>query len=75
VPEMEVDKAADRPHIGADANPKKVSQETPATRTEEGSRGEASVTPRATAKSASGGKTFMALTGSGVGSQISASQL
>jgi hypothetical protein len=75
VPEMVVDKAADPPHAGADANPEKVSQETPAAQTEEGNHGEASVTPGTAAKSASGGKTFTSLTRSGVGSQSSASQL
>jgi hypothetical protein len=74
-PGMEVDKAADPPHAGADAGPEKVSQETPTARTEEGDCGEASVTPGAAAKSASGGRTFMAPTGSSVGSQSSASQL
>jgi hypothetical protein len=75
VPETEFDKATDPPHAGADADPEKVSQETPAARTEEGNCGKVSVTPRAAAKSTSGGKTFTASIGSGAGSQISASQL
>jgi hypothetical protein len=40
-----------------------------------GDRGEASITPGVATKSASGGKTIAALTGSGAGSQSSASQL
>jgi hypothetical protein len=55
---MEVDKATDPPHAGANADHEKVSQETPAARIEQGNRGKASVTPGAAAKSTSGGKTF-----------------
>jgi hypothetical protein len=59
----------------ADAGLGIVSQETFAARTEEDNRDEASVTPRAAAKGASGGRTFTPPTGSSVGSQSSASQL
>jgi hypothetical protein len=52
VPKMEVDKAANPPHAGVDADPEKVSQETPAARTEEGDYGKASVTPGAAANNA-----------------------
>jgi hypothetical protein len=72
---MEIDKAADPPCFGTDADPEKVSQEIPTTRAQEGDRGEAYITPGAAAKSASGGKTFAASTGSGASSQSSANQL
>jgi hypothetical protein len=75
VPGMGIDKVADPPCVGTGADPEKVSKEILAARTGEGDRGEASVTPGASAKSTSGGKTFAASTGSGAGSQSSASQL
>jgi hypothetical protein len=75
VPDMEIDKAADPPCAGTDADPEKVSQENPAARIGEGDHGEASVIPGVDAKSASGGKKFTASTGSGAGSQSSTSQL
>jgi hypothetical protein len=75
MPGMEIDKAADPPRVGTDADPEKVSQEIPAAWAGEGDCGEVSVTPGAAAKSASGGRTFAASTGSGAGSQSSASQL
>jgi hypothetical protein len=75
MPETEVDKAVDPPHAGADADPEKVSRETPTAQAEERDLDEASVTPGEAAKSASGGRTFTASIGSSVGSQSSASQL
>jgi hypothetical protein len=74
-PEKEVDEAINPPHAGADAGPGNVSQETPAAQAEEVDRGEAFVIPGAATKSASGGRTFTALTGSCTGSQSSISRL
>jgi hypothetical protein len=75
MPGTEIDKAADPPCAGIDADPEKVSQENPAAQTGEGDHGEASVIPGVDAKSASGWKKFAASTGSGAGSQTSTSQL
>jgi hypothetical protein len=75
VPGAEIDKVADPPCFGTDADPEKVSQEIPTARAEEDDRGEASITPGAAAKSALGGKIFATSTGSGASSQSSASQL
>jgi hypothetical protein len=74
-PKKEVDEVADPPHAEADVSPRNVSQETPAARTEEVNRDEASVTRGAATKSASGGRTFTDPIGSSAGSQSSASLL
>jgi hypothetical protein len=74
-PEKQVGEATDPPHARADASLGNVSQETFAARTKEDDCGEASITPRAAAKGALGGRTITAPTGSSAGSQSSASQL
>jgi hypothetical protein len=75
VPRMEIDTAANPPRFRADAGSEKASQGAPTACAGEGERGEASTTPGAAAKGASGGKILAASTGSGASSQSSASQL
>jgi hypothetical protein len=75
MPGTEIGKAADPPCFRTDAGSEKASQGVPTARAGEGDHGETSITPGATAKGASGGRTFVVLARSGASSQSSTSQL
>jgi hypothetical protein len=74
-PEMETGVTTGSLFFGATSNPERASHGAHDARMVESNRGEASPTPRAAAKGASGGKALTTSTGSGVSSQSSAGQL
>jgi hypothetical protein len=74
-PEMETGATVGSLFFGVTSDLERASRGAHAARVVESDHGEASPTPRAAAKGASGGKALMASTGSGVSSQSSAGQL
>jgi hypothetical protein len=74
-PETETGATASSLFFGATSGPERASHGAHDARMVERNHDEASPTPRATAKGASGGKALATSTGSGVSSQSSAGQL